>query len=436
MTRARTIVGALIWIGLLLVAGFYCWRDLTQSQASTVSQLSQYLFVPRRQVELQFPAPQFLYAGDPIFERRGDRFVRVGEIISTGRKSGERAPGDLAEYALAEIYSHASPLRAGDRLTYYPASQSMGWVIMSLLTPDKRQRIESIFAEAYAQHFDAISEEFRPLVQESLQSAAPLIWEQLQNSLREQREQWRTIGERYQVELLEKQINPLLRQTIWPTVVRQFQPIAVEIGQELWARLSLWGFGWRYMYDVSPLPQRDLTRKEFERFVARVAVPVIESNLPRLLDTLRVLLVELAESGEVRDVIANSLQALAEDREVRDLAIALLSDVLLRNERLNDRLLEIWRSPAAERAMRLTNDRLDFAVTHIGAELFGDPFVAITPEFSRVLRYKVLKKDYHWFLLERGDPSAGASPPATEIRVVVGEPSLENPFHIPAERRR
>jgi hypothetical protein len=142
----------------------------------------------------------------------------------------------------------------------------------------------------------------------------------------------------------------------------------------------------------------------------------------------------LAENDEVRGVIASSLQAIAQDREVRDLAISLLREVLLHNERLNDRLVEIWSSPQAERAMRLTNDRLDHAITSIGAELFGDPFVAITPEFSRVLRYKVLKKDFHWFLLERG--AAEARPVVGQLPVTVGEPSLENPFHIPAEKRR
>jgi hypothetical protein len=429
MKNLRIAVGALIWLGLLVAAVVYCWRDVSQQQSSTVAQLSEFILKPRHEILLQFPEPQLLYVGDPIFERRGDRYIRVGEIVSTSGVRGVDAEDDYAEQAIAEIYSSASPMGTGDQLTYYPASDSMGWVIMSLLTPKKRQKIEAILTEAYQEHFDEISEEFRPLVLQTLESAAPLIWDQLLQSIEERRAQWSEIGYRYKIELLDKQVAPLLQRTIWPATVRQFEPLVTEIGQELWSRLSLWGFGWRYMYDVSPLPHR-------------VAVPVIESHLPEILDGVRQLLETLSANQEVRAVIANSLQAIAEDRQVRELAIGLLREVLLQNERLHQMLIEIWQSPQAQQAIRLTNDRLDYAVTSIGAELFGDPFVAITPEFSRVLRYKVLKKDFHWFLLERADPSAPQYKPdaqasgLSKTSVIIGEPSLENPFHLPAEKRR
>jgi hypothetical protein len=145
-------------------------------------------------------------------------------------------------------------------------------------------------------------------------------------------------------------------------------------------------------------------------------------------------LTRIANDPEVQAVVADSVQRIGEDDQVRELAIGVLRRVLIHNDRLNEVLLNIWNSPEAKQAIRLTNQRLEFAITSIGVELFGDPHVAITPEFSRVLRYKVLRKDYHWFWVERGHPLDAK--PADSIAVVIGDARTENPFHIPAESRQ
>ncbi len=308
----------------------------------------------------------------------------------------------------------------------------MGWVINSMLTPERRDRIGTIISAAYQQHFEAITQQFRPILQQTMREAAPLVWQDLIHSIANHREQLGEIGQRYQADLIEQRIFPLVQQTIWPIVAEEANPVLIKIGQGIWNRISLWSFGWRYMYDALPLPQRDLTKKEFQRFVASEVVPMIKSYLPEIIDVQKRILERIANDPEVRSVVADSLQKISQDQQMRELAIDILRDVLVNNDRLNDVLQNIWNSPQAKQAINLTNQRLEFAITSIGQELFGDPHVAITPEFSRVLRYKVLKKDFHWFLVERG----GESRPVESVDVEIGNASLANPFHIPVETRQ
>jgi hypothetical protein len=110
----------------------------------------------------------------------------------------------------------------------------------------------------------------------------------------------------------------------------------------------------------------------------------------------------------------------------------MLERAIVQNPRLNKVIFDIWNSPRAKHVIQLANDRMDYTLAAIGEELFGNPHTAITPEFSRVLRFKVLHKDNQWLLLDRG--SSGGEP-VDSIDVQIGGDSIDNPFHLPAESR-
>ena len=85
----------------------------------------------------------------------------------------------------------------------------------------------------------------------------------------------------------------------------------------------------------------------------------------------------------------------------------------------------------------MTNARLESTITGIGQILFGSPDGDITPEFSRVLRSRILRKDDRWMVFHAGDSSGIDNRDSDNgmrvVRVVPGATSTENPFHIPAE---
>ena len=430
----QTGVGALIWLGLLAAGGFYIQRDLGQDQRGTVAQVARYFALPRQRIELDFPSPQLLYIGEPLFERIGDRFVRVGEVVATSRLGEPPSADDSTDFAIAEVYSSVRPLSVEDRCVYVPSSESMGWVVQSLMPPETRAEIGRLVTEAYRVHYRELSEQLAPLVRQTISQAAVIVWEDLNRIVAERAVQLQEIGERYQVELIDRRLVPLLATEIWPIVVEEASPLLTQIAEEIWQRTSLWSFGWRYLYDLSPLPQQDLTRNEFERLLRRDAAPVVQRHFADLLRVQHQIVSRIASNPEVRRVLVESLRQVADDPQVQALAIDAVRDVLLGNQRLSRAIADLWNSPAARQAVDLANRRLEYTITAIGETLFGNPHIAITPEFSRVLRYKVLRKDYHWFLVQRG--GSDAAPCAERVRVELGDETTENPFHVPVESQR
>ncbi len=430
--RTRTIGGIFVWTVLCALGAWFLIRDFTGSQRGTAKQVSQFMTAPRQTVELEFATPQVLKVSESIFERQGDRFVRIGEIVRTQQLTPDAEDWGWTQHATAEIYSSAKPIQSTDYLTYIPASESMSWVIASMLTSDRRAKINQLLQDAYFDHHREIADHFRPIIEESLQEASIVIWEDLQSVAGEYDERWRQVGDRYRADLVDGRLVPLLRNEIWPIVVHESQPLMNQIGEQIWSRASIWRFGWRAMYDMMPLTSRDLTKHEFERFVQTDAIPVLEANLSRILQLQQVIFQRIVQNPNVQTEVAASLRHVLQDQEAQAIVIDMLQRVIVKNPRLNKVLVDIWNSPRAKHVIQMANDRMEYTIASIGEELFGNPHTAITPEFSRVLRFKVLHKDVQWLLLDRGSTDGT---PVDTIDVRIGLESIENPFHVPAEER-
>ena len=102
--------------------------------------------------------------------------------------------------------------------------------------------------------------------------------------------QLREIGDRLQADLVEKEIIPLVQDEIWPIVDEESRPLAAKVGQEIWNEVSVFRFGWRYLYDKTPLPDRKLTEKEFNRFVDQKAIPILEAHIGDFVELQKTLL--------------------------------------------------------------------------------------------------------------------------------------------------
>ncbi len=430
--KIRTIVGLVVWSILGVLCGLYLIRDFAGEQRGTAKQVTEFVLAPRQTIELNFPSPQFLNKSETIFERQGDRFVRIGEIVALQPLTPGETVSGWTQRATAELYSSAAKLKSDDRLTYIPSTESMSWVVASLMTPQRRAKINALLQEAYRDHHQDIAEHFRPIIEETLREASVVIWQDLQRVAPEYDERWRKIGERYRRDLVDGRFVPLLRDEILPIVVGESEPLANQIGEEIWNEASIWRFGWRAMYDVLPLPQRDLTKREFERFVQTHAVPVLERHIDEIIQLQESIFATITKSAKVQNEVAASLQHILKDKEAQTLAVEMLQRVVSNNSRLKQVVADIWNSPKAKETIELANDKLEFTIASIGEELFGNPHTAITPEFSRVLRFKVLHKDCQWLVLERGD---GVGEVTRSVDVIVGMHSTENPFHVPAEAR-
>jgi hypothetical protein len=421
----RITIGLVIWIA----AGGLCWWCLVGRGSQSIvqphlsPQLWDYAAGRRRVAKLDFEKPLDVRLRDPIFVVQGPESVRqVGEVagisFSNGRLTGQ-----------AVFYSCAPTVGSGAKLTYHQTPYSIEWVLRTVLPVEKRQQIATELSGAFELHRDEVVRVLRPVVEDALQEAFLVVEQDLPPALERRREELEQLGSKYQREIVEKELVPLVRKEIWPIVRRHAEPTVNEVGREIWKRASLWRFGWRYAYDQTPLPRKNLAQQEWSRFLQEEIMPVLESHTEDFIKVQQQIFTDVARDPDVREVVRSSLGKIAGDPEAQRIAWEVVQEVIVHNPRLKEVFDKHWRSEKAQRAVRVAATRLEPTVHRIGEMLLGTPDGGITPEFARVLRNQILLKDRRWLVLETGSTTGTAGDSSELIlRVSPGPPDALNPF--------
>lgn len=431
----RKWVGAIIWI-LISIAACIGWNRYAGQPTPAAQQLVEYWTEYPRQVELEFDLPMPVRVGDPVMQFEGDVAKMVGVICHVESPVSSRRDLVTTTRAYAQLFGSAPDDLAGMELTYHSTPDSIEWVIQTMLPPATRQRISQLVVEAYRENQSEILAELRPVLEKTFQDATQIMREEFQQSVQRRDQQIQKLSQRYQDELVDEKLVPLVQQEIWPVIERLGQPLVIDIGSQLWAEASIWRFGWRLLYDQTPLPHRNLTHKEFERFVTEKARPIIQEKLPDIIATQQEILAEISRNEKVRGTVSDSIRTVIWDDEFQTLVADIMKDVLIDNEKLHQVLVENWNTPEAQRALEITNRRLEPTVTQIGQTLFGSPDSQITPEFSRVLRSQIMQKDQRWFVLRPTSRSSGHGQPVDRIQVRRGNEEGRDPFYFPRRPRQ
>jgi len=258
------------------------------------------------------------------------------------------------------------------------------------------------------------------------------VEEDLSASLLRNRPELERLASQYQDRVVEQELVPLLREEIWPIMQRRAEPLADEIGREMFERASAWRFGWRILYDKSFLPQKELTQQEWKRFIREEAVPVLSGHGDDIVAVQRDILKDLSESEKVRSTLQQNLTEVIDDPEFRAIVWGIFQEAVIENPRLHDRLAEHWKTPETQRAMQLAADCVEPCVRRIGDLLFGTREEGIAPEFAQVLRNQILRKDCRWLVLNAGLESGADRTDVHEVLLPVragGHPKV-NPFAV------
>ena len=420
-----------MWISTL-IASWWAASSYFSESNSAANQLTRFFMESRTRVEVRFEQPSVVQIGDPVIWYENDIARPIGRVIDIhGGPTAEVLPV-IANKATVEFFSSSPPISADDFLAYHSTPESVEWMVQMMLPARIREQIGSLILTAYREHNTEISELLQPIVAQTAKDAAGVIREEFQASIKRHDKKIRRLGEKYQKDLVDKKLIPMIQDEIWPIVRQEAEPLATDIGRDLWAEVSMWRFGWRMVYDRSPLPQRNLVEKEFQRFLQKQGAPILKKRIPDLVDLQQKILSRVSGNEEVREVVGATATQILKDADFQELAAEILRDVFVNNERLMSSFQENWETEEARAAMEVTNRRLDPTITAIGQTLFGDPENSITPEFSRVLRHRILHKDNRWLVLQKSTNDDGtASENPSHLRVVAGMTGTENPFHVP-----
>lgn len=391
--------------------------------------------VGRQLVDYWITAPQRLQLslpevpaknGDPIFAKTEDgRWIQTGYLTYTD--SGTSASKATAMWHSLELEPREC------RFEYHRNRGKFGDIVRLLLPPEKRKKVEAIIRESIEKDGEAIAEAMRPIVARSMQESLPVVEQAFRQSIAMHRNELEAIGERYRETVLEERLVPLMKDEVLPIVKTHAEPLAQQIGKELWDRASVWRFGWRFLYDRTPLPERDLVRREWDRFVEEEAIPIIESHTGDMLEAQQKILRDLTENKQIRGELESIATEIARDKELRDVVTVILRESVVENKELRRVWMDQWQSAEAKAALKLAGDRLEPVVRKIGDELFGTRDEGISPSFARVLRNQILGKDKRWLVAVKNSPSMPQNPDSDgSYQVTIGDNDMPFPLIIMA----
>lgn len=419
---------------LLAAASYLVWPKNAASRQQQ-AQLVRFLITPRQDFDIELRDESVLKVGDPIIIYEDNVARIVGNITGIGTQSNPKVNIAWTRQATAEFFANAPVIAEGDYLSYHQTPDSMEWIVQMMLPPHKRAEISELIVQAYGEHHAEITSVLQPIVLQSLKDATEVVREDFNAAVMRREGQIAELRNRYQNEIVERELVPLVKDEIWPIVQDEMNPLATKIGEEIWQHVSVWRFGWRFLYDKSPLPERNLVNKEFSRFMEKHGSNVIESHIPEMLEAQQRVLQRAAENEEVQSVLSDASMRVLRDEEFQKLTIDLLRDVFVDNDRLANVFQAAWQSDQARRALEITNQKLQPTVTKIGQAFFGSPEKSITPEFSRILRNRILHKDNRWLVLQMAKDRKKELGSSNKLQAIPGTTGTENPFHVPARQK-
>lgn len=376
-------IGICFWT-FAIGAGLFGASTLHRSTSKSSTSLLQYLAGPTDKIVANDPTSR-LRTHDPVFYAdEAGRWSQVGYVEST---AGETV-------TLAWHATDVDPQNVS--LSQYRSSGKLEDVIAMMLPPDQRDRIAAKISEAMTQHGDDLAGAFVPLVQRSFAESLPVIESEFRASVGRHRAEFDALAIKYNDKVLRDRLIPLARREIVPIVRTHGQPPAEEIGRELWDQASIWRFGWRAVYDRSPLPKKDLLQEEWDRFVDEQAVPIFESHMDDVVVAVQRILTDVANNEAVRTELTGAAAEIAADAQVQALVREILKETFVDNAKLRDVWTRVWTSDEARAAFDMAGDRLEPVARSIGDDLFGTREGGINPNFARVLRNQILGKDRRW----------------------------------------
>ena len=387
--RYLRVVGILFWI----VAGLVAVASIPRpSQSNPNYSLSRYLSGPSQRIVLPDPTTR-LRANDPVFFNSDDNsWTQIGYV--THRVSDSENSIEIAWYS-------DSVAPDACRLELFENDGSLETVVATMLPRAKRQQIQQRLAEVFDDYGDELTEAFIPLVEQTLEQSLPVIESGIRQSAERHRSEIDQLTERWNQEVVDERLIPLARREILPILREHGEPTATMIGRELWNSASVWRFGWRLVYDNSPLPKRNLAQQEWDRFVEAEAIPIFEKHMDAIVAAVQTIVREIAANEAVQGELAAIARDIAEDSETRELAQVILKESILENQQLKEIWNQVWTTNEARAALDLAGDRLEPVVRQIGDDLFGTQSAGINPDFARVLRNQVLGKDRRWLVAQQ-----------------------------------
>ncbi len=440
MRHRHLYLGLFAWLSIGC-AGWLALHGTTaqeqQALGTVVGGIGRWVGGARSEWSASSQEEVILAFGDPILLRQADgTFRQVGLVRNHFTDAPKEAATKKAAVVLYDEVAASCP--DGFYLEYHTTPTALEWVVRTMVPPERQQEISKLIADDWKSHRHEVMAQLQPVMEKSLAYAVSAIEVELPTTIQNHRSEFGQLADRYQAEIIRRQIVPLVRQEILPIVEDELTPAASELGKALWDRVSLWSFTWRYLYDVSPLPEKNAVKTEFDRFLEQEVRPQLDARSDQFVVITQRIIARVSRNERVRSVIRENLRKITSDPELQAIIWSVVQEAILQNNTLKTSLSDYWKSDEVQDALQVANIRFEPTARAIGDTIFGNREKGITPEFSRVLRSQILLKDRRWLVVvpvtsESAAPGIGASPATgsgsdDDLRIVTVMESMDFPI--------
>ena len=402
MNKRHFITGALFWLAVL-AGGYGLLRDELSRQSSSVSDLSDDLMSwasgQKQSIPVESRSTLQVALDDPIFLELADgEFRQVGMAVNIDGRY-VRDPQLTRQFDIILYDDAKAAFPDGYELEYHTTPTSLDWVVKTMIPKERQKEIAAFIAKEWQLNQQELVAELKPVIKEGVRTAVKAVEDELPDILRAHRPEFRELGDKYETEILKEEILPLVKEEILPIVEEEAVPVAEDVGKTLWKKVSLWSFAWRFIADKSSMSKKDRVKEEFQRFVDEEALPELRSRSEEFKDVTETIVKRSMENPKVKAALKRNLKRVAEDPELHRLIAAVVREAVVENETLRNALEDHMKNQQTKTVMKMAGDRMEPMVRDIGDMIFGSREKGITPEFSRILRSQILKKDRRWFVM-------------------------------------
>lgn len=393
-------LGITVWLGLAIAGWLTVYGTDAHDQQSIggiVGGIRKWVSGARSEWTAVAGQDLMLGCGDPILMGKPDgSFHQIGVVRNNFASNPKEGFTRKASVLLYKDVTSSCP--DGFVLEYHTTPTALDWVVRTMVPPNRQREIAQLIADDWKSHREDVMEQLQPVVEKSLALSINAIEGQMPTTIENHREDFGKLADRYQREIIRRQIVPIVRQEILPIIEEEVTPTARELGQVLWDRVSLWSFTWRYIYDVSPLPEKNAVKSEFSRFLEQEIRPELEARSDQFVAITQRIIARVSRNERVKHVVRENLHKVTSDPELQAIIWSVVQESILENASLRSNLGEYWKSAEVQDALQVANVRFEPTARAIGDAIFGSREKGITPEFSRVLRSQILLKDRRWLV--------------------------------------
>ncbi len=329
---------------------------------------------------------------DPVFGYDpSGKPTRIGHVVSPTQFGVP--PGTEVQ---VQVYDAAFPWSAG-RLELHRPNRNLARVAEVMLTEERLERLQAILMQVRQQHQAEVSAELAPIIRQAFLDLRPVIEQELRTAITNHRPELNHLSEKYRMKIVNQRLVPLVKSEILPVVQKHATPLLEAVGAEMWQKVSIWRFAWRYVYDGSVGPSDKLVQQEWRRFMEQHAMPILQSHSQDFVEVQTVIVRELAANPQVVQAIRESLDDVLDDADAWNVVRSILAEAITNNPQVQQELRLVLQSPQTQASLNRIGQRLEPHAVLIGQELFGTP-QEVNKEFALVLRHMILNKDEQWLV--------------------------------------